>query len=96
MDYLTPGQLAARYLGTISVRTLANWRSKGEGPPFVKIGGRVLYSVAAVIEWERTRVRETIGRDASAAIAAGGLLTFGMLARAVDAIERAAAPMVML
>lgn len=73
MDYLTPAQLSARYLGTISARTLANWRSKCEGPPFVKIGGRVLYSVAAVIEWERTRVRETIG---IAARAVGSLVAY--------------------
>ena len=62
MDYMTPAQLAARYHGAISVRTLANWRSKGEGPAFTKIGGRVLYSLAAVVSWEKSRVHETIGR----------------------------------
>lgn len=35
-DLLTPTELAAM-LG-MSVRTLANWRSTGKGPPYLKIG----------------------------------------------------------
>ena len=35
-DLLTPAELAVM-LG-MSVRTLANWRSTGKGPPYVKIG----------------------------------------------------------
>ncbi len=35
-DLLTPGELAVM-LG-MSVRTLANWRSTGKGPPYLKIG----------------------------------------------------------
>ncbi|MCH4858786.1 helix-turn-helix transcriptional regulator [Bifidobacterium pseudocatenulatum] len=35
-DLLTPAELAAM-LG-MSVRTLANWRSTGKGPPYLKIG----------------------------------------------------------
>lgn len=35
-DLLTPAELAAM-LG-MSPRTLANWRSIGKGPPYVKIG----------------------------------------------------------
>lgn len=35
-DLLTPAELAAM-LG-MSVRTLANWRSNGKGPPYLKIG----------------------------------------------------------
>ncbi len=35
-DLLTPSELAVM-LG-MSVRTLANWRSTGKGPPYVKIG----------------------------------------------------------
>lgn len=35
-DLLTPSELAAM-LG-MSVRTLANWRSTGKGPPYLKIG----------------------------------------------------------
>nr|DAI41763.1 MAG TPA: helix-turn-helix domain protein [Caudoviricetes sp.] len=35
-DLLTPSELAAM-LG-MSARTLANWRSNGKGPPYLKIG----------------------------------------------------------
>lgn len=35
-DLLTPDELAVM-LG-MSVRTLANWRSTGKGPPYLKIG----------------------------------------------------------
>ena len=53
--YLTPTELVARYKNTITIRTLANWRSTGEGPRYTKIGGRVLYPVDGVIEWEASR-----------------------------------------
>lgn len=56
-EYLTPLELAARYKGSITVRTLANWRSTGHGPKFTKIGGRVLYPVDAVVEWEKSRTK---------------------------------------
>lgn len=35
-DLLTPSELAVM-LG-MSVRTLANWRSTGKGPPYLKLG----------------------------------------------------------
>lgn len=54
-EYLTPVELVARYKGAITIRTLANWRSSGDGPAYTKVGGRVLYAVAAVIQWERAR-----------------------------------------
>lgn len=57
-QYLTPSELVARYKQTITIRTLANWRSTGEGPCYTKIGGRVLYPVDAVKKWEEQR---TIG-----------------------------------
>lgn len=54
-EYLTPVELVARYKGAITIRTLANWRSSGDGPAYTKVGGRVLYSIAAVMNWERQR-----------------------------------------
>lgn len=54
-EYLTPAELVKRYKNTISERTLANWRSKGLGPTFVKIGGRVLYPVDLLVAWESRR-----------------------------------------
>jgi hypothetical protein len=60
VQYFTPNELAARYKNSITVRTLANWRSTGNGPRFTKIGGRVLYPVDAVIEWERSRTKADV------------------------------------
>lgn len=31
--------------------TLQNWRSKGNGPPYVKVGASVRYRVADLIAW---------------------------------------------
>lgn len=53
--YLNVTELVARYNGNISKSTLANWRSNREGPPYVKIGGRVMYKLADVETWERSR-----------------------------------------
>lgn len=50
--FLTPQQLSARWGSRIGVRTLANWRSSGNGPPFVKIGGAIAYKLRDVEAWE--------------------------------------------
>jgi len=53
--YLTAEEVAARYAGRISVRTLSNWRWSGAGPKFVKIGGRILYPATELAAWELKR-----------------------------------------
>lgn len=53
--WLSPEQVAARYQGNLSVRTLANWRTSGGGPEFCKIGGKVMYRLSAVTAWEAKR-----------------------------------------
>lgn len=50
--FMTPSELSARWEGRITVRTLANWRTGGSGPPFTKIGGAVLYPRDQVVQWE--------------------------------------------
>jgi phage terminase Nu1 subunit (DNA packaging protein) len=35
----------------LAPRTLDNWRSRGVGPPFVKINGAVRYSRKACAQW---------------------------------------------
>ena len=55
--FLTPQQVADRYKGAITVRTLANWRSIGQGPDYVKIGGKVVYPADALKIWEDSRRR---------------------------------------
>lgn len=46
-------QLAARYGWKNQTERLN--RVKGRTPPFLKIGGRILYRVRDVEEWERAR-----------------------------------------
>lgn len=52
--FLTPVELAKRW--RMDVRTLSNWRVKGRGPVFLKLGEgrntRVLYREDDVIEFE--------------------------------------------
>lgn len=52
---MTPEQVAARYKGNLSVRTLANWRTSGDGPKYIKIGGKVMYRRDALLQWEDSR-----------------------------------------
>lgn len=60
--FFTPQEVADRYHGKVTVRTLANWRSQGVSPPFVKVGGRILYRIEDVLDWE---VRRTVGNTSS-------------------------------
>lgn len=46
---------AAAFLGGLSEWTLAEWRCKGNGPRFVKVGNRVRYTPAALAEWIESR-----------------------------------------
>lgn len=56
-DFLTVDQLAHRWLGQVSKATLATWRSRGNGPKFLKVGGRVLYRLADITAWESKNTR---------------------------------------
>lgn len=49
--YLTSKELAHRW--RLSEQTLANWRHARKGPPFVRIGGRVLYPLASLTDYEQ-------------------------------------------
>lgn len=50
--------MSARYSNRISVRTLANWRWTGSGPKFTRAGGRILYRLDQLIQWEEKRTVE--------------------------------------
>jgi predicted DNA-binding transcriptional regulator AlpA len=50
MDKLMDVKAAAAYLG-LSVSFLEHARGKGTGPPFYKIGQRVLYSPKDIDAW---------------------------------------------
>lgn len=53
--YFTPAEVSERFGNRISVRTLANWRYLGTGPKFTRLGGRILYPIEALDEWELKR-----------------------------------------
>lgn len=45
---------AAAYLG-LAVGTLNNWRTKGGGPVFLKLGDRVMYEQEELDKWVEVR-----------------------------------------
>ena len=61
--YLTQVELAARW--RISPRTLERWRWAGEGLPFTKVGGRVLYSLSDIEAYEAAQRRCVTGDGSS-------------------------------
>lgn len=48
--FLTPTQLAQRW--QVDPSLLANWRYRGVGPPYVKIGHAVRYPLDEVLAYE--------------------------------------------
>ncbi len=62
-DLLTPEQ-AAQLLG-MSDRTLATWRSTGRHAlPYIRVGGRIRYSKAALTAWFQSRQRTSTATPA--------------------------------
>jgi predicted site-specific integrase-resolvase len=55
--HLNQIDLAARW--NISHRTLERWRWTGEGPRYVKLGGRVVYRLEDVEGYEREQIRSS-------------------------------------
>ncbi len=55
--HLNQIDLAARW--NISPRTLERWRWIGEGPPYLKIGGRVVYRLEDVERYEQEQLRQS-------------------------------------
>lgn len=54
---LTPDELVKRWGGTVVVGTLANWRNKGKGPKYTKIGGKVRYRESDIIDYENENTK---------------------------------------
>ena len=48
-NLLTEKQLADRL--NVSRRTVQDWRYRGGGPPYIKMGSAVRYQESAVAEW---------------------------------------------
>ncbi len=57
-NLLTAQQLAARWENKVPLRTIERWRSTGQGPKYMKLGGKVLYPLAEVEAFE---ARSTVG-----------------------------------
>lgn len=49
--YLTSKELAQRW--RLSEQTLANWRHGGKGPPYIRVGARVLYPIEGINAHEK-------------------------------------------
>lgn len=65
--HLNQTELAARW--NISHRTLERWRWTGEGPAFLKIGGRVVYRLEDVEAFEAEQMRKSTANNAFSASA---------------------------
>lgn len=55
--HLTQNQLAERL--SVSPRTLERWRWLGQGPRFLKLGGRVAYRIVDVEAFEVEQIRQS-------------------------------------
>ena len=70
MDLLDTGQAAA--LLNVSDRTLEAWRCRGEGPPFIRIGHRLIgYARNDLENWLNQRRLDPTGTTESSTHAPG-------------------------
>jgi hypothetical protein len=49
--FLTGKELAARW--RLNNQTLANWRHAQKGPPYIRVGSRVLYPIEGIHAYEK-------------------------------------------
>jgi predicted DNA-binding transcriptional regulator AlpA len=56
---------AAERIG-LKQKTFENWRCNGNGPPFYKIGSRVVYDDAEVDAWLESRRRTSTAQQSAA------------------------------
>ncbi len=68
--HLNQKELADRW--KISARTLERWRWTGEGPQYIKIGGRVVYRQEDVEAFEANQTRKSTADTEAPLQAAGG------------------------
>jgi hypothetical protein len=60
-----PNNEAADHLG-LGHQTLPKMRLRGDGPPFLKFGRRVMYAIEDLDEWARSRRRRSTSERAGA------------------------------
>lgn len=72
VKHLTQTEVARRWC--LSARTLERWRWLGQGPAFLKLGGRVAYRVEDIEAFEAAQTRDAtnsvqpVRADKSAAV----------------------------
>ena len=57
ITHLNQVELSRRW--SISPRTLERWRWLGQGPQFLKIGGRVVYRLTDIEAYEAAQLRDS-------------------------------------
>jgi hypothetical protein len=57
IKHLNQPELASRW--SLSPRTLERWRWLGQGPRYLKVGGRVLYRLEDIEAYEVAQFKET-------------------------------------
>jgi predicted site-specific integrase-resolvase len=68
--HLNAEHLARRW--ALSPRTLERWRGSGRGPKFLKLGGRIVYRLDDIYEYEEERLQERTAGNRKRACAASG------------------------
>jgi predicted site-specific integrase-resolvase len=68
--HLNQIDLADRW--NVSHRTLERWRWTGEGPQYIKLGGRVVYRLEDVEAFEANQVRRSTAETSAPALAMAG------------------------
>jgi hypothetical protein len=65
MSHLSPEKLVERFGGTITKKTLRNWRTNGTGPRYIRLGKRIVYPLRDVEIWEEEQMVASCGRRSS-------------------------------
>ena len=68
--HLNQIDLANRW--NVSHRTLERWRWTGEGPQYIKLGGRVVYRLEDVEAFEADQIRCSTAETSAPALAMAG------------------------
>lgn len=68
IKHIDQKQLAERW--NISAKTLERWRWAGEGPRFLKLGGRVVYRLTDIEAFEEAQLRSGTSTDPTSLTAA--------------------------
>lgn len=56
-EFLSTDQVVDRLDGQLSRSTLNKWRCDGKGPPYCKLGSRVVYPVSGLMAFLEARTR---------------------------------------